>query len=51
MSLSIICRSRERVESVAMAARKVSTAGGAGFGAVGPATGAVVVAAKQSYCH
>ena len=39
------------VESVAMVARKVSTAGGAGFGAVGPATGAVGVAAKQSYCH
>ena len=37
------------VESVAMVARKVSTAGGAGFGAVGPATGAVGV--KQSYCH
>ena len=37
------------VESVAMVSRKVSTAGGAGFGAVGAATGAVGV--KQYYCH
>ena len=39
------------VESVVMVARKVSTAGSAGFGAVGPAIGAVGVGAKQSYCH